>query len=98
MAGKIAGPKWIMFGRESWGTAGILSLTSAPYLGRMASLYLRASMVMACLKRLSLRLGLLVQNGIGFEDTGIPRLFETTKRLESARNGPFGGDILGVKR
>lgn len=41
----------------------------------------------------------MVQNGIGFEDTGVPRLFETTKeRLETARNGPIGGDILGVKR
>ncbi|KAF9251507.1 hypothetical protein DTO013E5_4065 [Penicillium roqueforti] len=41
----------------------------------------------------------MVQNGIKFEDTGIPRLFESTKeRLEKARNGPVGGDVLGIKR
>jgi hypothetical protein len=29
----------------------------------------------------------------------VPRLFQTTKdRLEKAKDGPLGGDILGIKR
>ncbi|KAJ5373478.1 FAD dependent oxidoreductase superfamily [Penicillium concentricum] len=38
-------------------------------------------------------------NGIEFEDAGIPRLFQSTKeRLDKVRDGPLGGDIIGVKR
>ncbi|KAJ6123735.1 FAD dependent oxidoreductase [Penicillium samsonianum] len=41
----------------------------------------------------------MVQKGIEFEDAGVPKLFQTTKeRLDKARNGPLGGDILGIKR
>ncbi|KAJ5502105.1 FAD dependent oxidoreductase superfamily [Penicillium fimorum] len=41
----------------------------------------------------------MIRNGIEFEEAGIPRLFQSTKeRLEKVKNGPSGGDIIGVKR
>lgn len=39
----------------------------------------------------------MVREGVKFEDTGVPRLFQTTQeRLEKAKKGPVGGDILTV--
>ncbi|KAJ5963434.1 uncharacterized protein N7479_003310 [Penicillium vulpinum] len=41
----------------------------------------------------------MIHRGIEFEDAGLPVLFQSTKeRLEKVRNGPAGGDIIGVKR
>ncbi|RAO65216.1 uncharacterized protein BHQ10_001228 [Talaromyces amestolkiae] len=37
----------------------------------------------------------MVRDGIGFEDSGVPRLFQTSQeRLDNAKSGPVGGDIL----
>ncbi|KAJ6172197.1 FAD dependent oxidoreductase superfamily [Penicillium chermesinum] len=37
----------------------------------------------------------MIKNGVSFEDSGVPKLFETTStRLEKINNGPPGGDII----
>jgi hypothetical protein len=37
----------------------------------------------------------MVRDEVEFEDTGVPRLFQTSQeRLDKAKGGPAGGDIL----
>lgn len=37
----------------------------------------------------------MIRDGIDFENTGVPRLFQTTQeRLDKVKSGPVGGDIL----
>ena len=43
----------------------------------------------------ALGLAKMIRDGVEFKDTGVPRVFQTTKeRIEKAKNDPLGGDMF----